>query len=539
MTLTGRGWTDREESMTQVSQWTRFQTQFTSSADYENPVQDVRVQVDFTAPDGGKHTIPGFWDGGRTWKVRFSPEQMGTWNYRSHCSNGSDAGLENQTGQFQCVPYDGGNPLYRRGIIRLSDNRRHLVHSDGTPFFWLADTAWNGALLSHEGDWAAYLQDRAAKGFTVIQFITTQWRAATGDADGRAAFTGEGEIQVSPEFYQRMDRRIDTLNDYGLVAAPVLIWTCTNIDPGLILPDDQLMVLAGYMVARYGSHQVIWILGGDGDYRDEKAQRWRKIGRTVFGDHSGRLATMHPQGRQWIADEFRHEPWFSFNGYQSGHGDNEDTLRWLCQGPPAEDWRKEPHHPIINLEPNYEAHTAYHSRKPHDAHAVRRAAYWSLLVSPPAGVTYGAHGIWSWQMEAAEPMGHEGSGVARQWHEAVNLPGSTDMKHLKSLFSSIEWWHLVPAPELLVQQPGADEPSRFVAAAKATDGSWAIIYLPEGTTISLQTDTLNSVDNARWFNPRSGEWSDVLHISGGFESFTAPDSDDWILWIGTARSDSR
>jgi len=30
------------------------------------------------------------------------------------------------------------------------------------------------------------------------------------------------------------------------------------------------------------------------------------------------------------------------------------------------------------------------------------------------------------------------------------------------LFSSVEWWKLLPAPELLVEQPGASDPRRFV-----------------------------------------------------------------------------
>jgi len=534
-------WPDREGRMTQVVQWARFEAQFTSSADYGNPVQDVQFEVDFTAPSGRKQTIPGFWDGGRTWKVRFSPDETGKWTYRSRCSLEADAGLSNRAGEFNCIPYSGDNPLYRHGTVSLSENRRYLIYSDGTPFFWLSDTAWNGALLSDEEDWEAYLKDRVAKGFTAIQFVTTQWRAATGDADGRLAFTGKDRIQINPVFYQRMDQRINTLNDFGLVAAPVLLWTCTSVDPGLTLPDDQLIALARYMVARYGSHHVIWILGGDGNYKGERAERWRKIGRVAFGSHPSRLATMHPGGCSWVADEFRNEPWFSFNGYQSGHGDNADTLRWLCEGPPSRDWGKEPHHPVINLEPNYEAHRAYHSKRPHDAHAVRRAAYWSLLVSPPAGVTYGAHGIWSWQLEPGEPMDHKGTGIAPTWYEAMDLPGSTSMKHLKDLFSSVEWWKLLPAPELLVQQPGVGDPRRFVAVAKAEDDSWAMAYMPEGTTITLRTDLLKGRISARWFNPRTGEWSDSIGDEMGKEGsrigdgkFTPADNNDWVLWIGAS-----
>ena len=85
--------------------------------------------------------------------------------------------------------------------------------------------------------------------------------------------------------------------------------------------------------------------------------------------------------------------------------------------------------PILNLEPPYEGHIAYQSRELFDAYKVRRACYWSLLNAPTAGLTYGGHGLWSWQTEAGLPHDHHSTGIAKPWHEAIHLPGSTHMKH--------------------------------------------------------------------------------------------------------------
>ncbi len=518
--------------------WTRYEAQLTSSAKYENAVQDVQVSVEFTSPSGNKHSVQAFWDGGAIWKVRFSPDETGKWSYRSRSSNPDDKGLDNQSGEFQCAPYGGENPLYRHGAIRVSDNRRYLVRADGTPFFWLSDTAWNGALKSDGPSWERYLEDRAGKGFTAVQFVTTQWLAGAANADLRVAYLGKERIWIDPVFYQWMDERFDALNAHGLVAAPVLIWAAhwnkrtLELNPGTALPDDQIIVLARYLVARYGAHHVIWILAGDSDYRGERAERWKKIGRAVFGDSPARLATMHPGGQEWVADEFRHEPWFSFNGYQSGHGDSDEALRWLTEGPPSRDWKTEPHLPFINLEPNYEGHKGYTHRKPFDAHAVRRAVYWSLLVSPPAGVSYGAHGIWSWELSPREPMSHLGTGVAPPWYEAMEYPGSTSLKHLRALFESLEWWLLRPAQDLLAEQPGATDPHRFVAAARAQDGEWAMLYLPVGGKIAVRTESLANPRVARWFNPRDGTWVGELAVTEAVQTFQTPDPEDWVLWIG-------
>src|SRR5688500_14111851 len=55
--------------------------------------------------------------------------------------------------------------------LQVSDNKRFLITADGSPFFYLGDTAWE---LFHRLDREQadrYLQDRAAKGFTVIQAV--------------------------------------------------------------------------------------------------------------------------------------------------------------------------------------------------------------------------------------------------------------------------------------------------------------------------------------------------------------------------------
>ena len=232
----------------------RFETQFTSSADYRNTVQDVSVEVEFTSPSGRNIIAPAFWDSRRIWRVRLSPEEIGVWKYRTRCSRTDDAGLHDRAGNFRCVPYTGDNPLYKHGPLRVSDDRRYLQHRDGTPFFWLGDTAWNGALKSDPGSWEIYLADRVAKGFTGVQFVATQWLAGAGNADLRTAYQGVDRISIDPVFYQWMDQRINSLNEHGLIAAPVLLWSTgpAGLSPGVMLPDDQLILLARYIVARDG-----------------------------------------------------------------------------------------------------------------------------------------------------------------------------------------------------------------------------------------------------------------------------------------------
>jgi Protein of unknown function (DUF4038)/Domain of unknown function (DUF5060)/Putative collagen-binding domain of a collagenase len=524
-----------------VAQWTRFEAEFTSAVEsYPNPLQDVRVEVDFTSPSGRTMTIEAFWDGFRIWRVRFSPEERGRWTYRTRSSQEKDAGLHNLTGAFECVAYRGRNPLYAHGALRVSGDRHYLTYTDGTPFFWLGDTAWNGVLKADAPSWDAYLRDRAAKGFNVIQYVTTQWRTAAGNADGRAAFYGREKIEIDPVFFQWMDERVNAINDYGLIAAPILIWAherTAQFNPGGLLPDDQIVLLARYLVARYGAHHVVWMLAGDADYRGERAERWRKIGRAVFGERPLRLATMHPGGRMWVQDEFSQEPWFSFNGYQSGHSTTDESHRWHTDGPPAREWQRSPAFPSINLEPNYEDHIGRPLGKVFTAYEVRRAAYWSLLVAPPAGVSYGGHGIWSWELKANPPMTHPYTGIARPWREALRLPGAVSMKLLKDFFTSFEWWRLRPAQELLVTQPGNDVPANFIAAAKSDE--FAVVYAPAGGEVELKLDRFAQPVTAEWFDPATGVRTALGRMANqGTKKFKVAGKGDRVLVL-RQRGESR
>jgi hypothetical protein len=523
-----------------VHVWGTYEITLTSSSPYSDPLRDVMVRIQLRGPEGRRVTVPAFWDGGSTWKARVCPELPGQWEWKSEATDQQNEGLHGRTGRFECVPYGGDNPLFQHGRLRVAPSGTFLQHVDDTPFFWLADTAWNGALRGSEDGWRQYLEDRRKKRFTAVQFVTTQWRAAVGDRDGRVAFDGRERIRIFPEFFQRMDRMIDAINAAGLVAAPVMLWAIedrTGRNPGAILPESETLLLARYIYSRYQAHHVVWILGGDGDYRGPRAERWKRLGRSVFEDTQRSVVTMHPMGLQWVGEEFRLEPWFDFIGYQSGHGDGEGDLRWLVFGPPAQFWSRQPLRPVINLEPNYEAHLAYQSRKPITAAMVRRAAYWSLLVSPTAGVTYGAHGVWYFSDKAEEPLDHAGTGVAQPYFEAIHLEGAHHMTHLVEIFSQIPWWQLRPAPDLLAYQPGTQQVQHFVAAGLTTDRKLAVIYTPITQRLRLRTQQLTGEGEALWFNPRNGRLEVKMAFRGAAEeSFTPPGEGDWVLVL---RSSSR
>ena len=55
--------------------------------------------------------------------------------------------------------------------LRISDNNRYLVRPDGTPFIWLADTAWTVPARLSWYDVQHYMKTRKEQGFTVLQMV--------------------------------------------------------------------------------------------------------------------------------------------------------------------------------------------------------------------------------------------------------------------------------------------------------------------------------------------------------------------------------
>src|ERR1044072_2106045 len=55
--------------------------------------------------------------------------------------------------------------------LRVSSHQRLLETSDGKPFFWLGDTAWELFHRLNREEAEMYLKNRADKGFNVVQAV--------------------------------------------------------------------------------------------------------------------------------------------------------------------------------------------------------------------------------------------------------------------------------------------------------------------------------------------------------------------------------
>ena len=122
--------------------WELQEIALRSAASYANPYAEVVVWIDLEGP-GFSRRVHGFWDGERTFKVRFVATAPGEWRWRTGSNQPGDAGLNGGRGQLRAVPWTEDerqqNPN-RRGFVRAAANGHALAYADGTPFFLLGDT---------------------------------------------------------------------------------------------------------------------------------------------------------------------------------------------------------------------------------------------------------------------------------------------------------------------------------------------------------------------------------------------------------------
>ncbi len=510
-----------------VPKWERFEHAFKSSVLYTNALQEASLTVVFTSPLGDTSQVDGFWDGGRTWRVRFAPDQPGHWKFQTTCSDTANSGLNNQSGEFICSAAIGLTRFYKHGPVRVARDHRHFEQADGTPFFWLADTIWNGARVSELKDWEFYAGIRTAHRFTVAQWAV----APGGDSKNQSAYTGfPDRIGINPEFFQRLDAKLTVLSQAGILSAIVPILELPSVKHAAPpLPDSQAELLVRYVVARWGADPVVWLLAFEGDSAGKHVDRWKRIGEAVFGSRSHAPVIVFPGGTQWLLDEFRNQKWVDAFGYQSITDFSEDALKWTFTGPFPLEWKKEPARPVIPFLP-CENGPVPQSTNRFKSDDVRHAAYWSLLLTPPAGVSYGGEGVVNWDRSVGPGLGKAAAGGMAMWRKALFMPAAKQMSYLAGFMNSVDFWRLRPDQKAVASQPGDQSPSKFIAAAATDDKTLSVVYVPEERTLQLFLEALPHPPSVAWFNPRTGGHNPaVAVVSGTACQFPTPEPGDWLL----------
>ena len=262
-----------------------------------------------SGPDGAWLRVPGFYDGGRRFVLRFSPPTVGVWTFETFSNLTALAGHRGTV--------EGTTPAagMHGPIIRHPQYADRLAYADGTPYFLLAFEADWLCLLDCEnrGDLArarTLVAQIAAAGFNQVVMnvyaYDVPWPKDPAlkpehefAAPSTFPFGGSNDDPdfsvLNVAFFQHLDRIVQLLGEHGIVAhLMIYVWNKLVNWPDMYSAADNRYF--DYVIARYQAFSnVVWDVSKealtygrcDMDYVSER------IGRACRLDAYGRLLTVH------------------------------------------------------------------------------------------------------------------------------------------------------------------------------------------------------------------------------------------------------
>ena len=433
--------------------------------------------------------------------------------------------------------------------LQVSDNQRFLVTSDGNPFFWLGDTAWELFHRLTREEAAFYFAARQRQRFNLIQAVVLAEFDGLDmpNAYGECPLIDNDPTRPNEAYFAYVDELIEMAADHDLYIGLLPTWgdkvNRRQWGVGPIVFDEQNAQIYGeYLGERYRDRtNIIWILGGDRvallekeGTTDDYRPLWRAMAAGIDSGTDGQaLMTYHPQGRTSSSQWLHGETWLDFNMMQSGHGGGPDRPVWEMI---ERDYGLTPVKPVLDGEPNYEDHPINpganwdpangHYRE----HDVRKQLYRSVFTGG-FGVTYGHHSIW--QFCGPRHPGH--NHTDRTWLEALERPGANQVQFLRALMESRRFLSRIPDQSLIVSTNG--ERGEQMRATRDSGGSYAMVYLPRTRPVQVNFGKLSGETiRAWWYSPRTGQLSHIGKFAKGEDALFTPPSDgpDWVLVLDDA-----
>jgi len=422
--------------------------------------------------------------------------------------------------------------------LRVDDRGHLLVHADGSPFFYLADTAWELFHLLTVEEIDVYFKNRREKGFTVIQsVILSEYDGLrTPNAYGYLPLEDEDPLHPNEKYFDFVVQVLTLAEENGLYIGLLPTWGDKvdkwhwGIGPE-IFTRENAVDYGAYLGKKLGKHtNIIWILGGD-RFPFPHIDLWRALAHGIRKtEPQPHLMTYHPIGERSSSTWLHQEPWLTFNMLQSGHADRcFDNYSMVLH-----DYHLSPPKPCLDGEPRYENHIINSDplNGRFDGADVRSAAYWAVFAGA-CGHTYGCNEIWQFYDTSRKPYG----AALCTWQEAMDMEGAWSMLHLRNLIESRPGETRVPDQMLISACQGSHE--HHVQAMRDAASTYAMLYLPAGRPVVPDLTRIEGkVLRTWWYNPRNGQstligtCSDKSPVS--YKPLMEGHGQDWVLVIDSA-----
>jgi len=451
---------------------------------------DVALTGHFQGPAGERLSVPGFYDGANTWKIRFSPVSLGKWTLRTVSPLAALHGKSEDTIACLANPH----PHIRQGGLRVdAAHPHHFIREDGSRYF----------LLGYEADWLWGVGDKmhtlinqiAARGFNHVMVNVyghdTSWSPAKKhewDFGPPAIYPWEGSNEapdhsrLNPKFFQHYDAMMRALRDKGIVAHIMLKVYNKKVNwPAKWSGDEERYFR--YVTARYqGFQNVVWDFAKEAyNEKDERLQS--HLSRLVRStDAYGRLFTAHDDDLYSWDGEWSRDLDFRTDQQHSDFAESIAFERSLRK------W------PVLNSEFGYErgVDKVPTYKTEHDWEEQLRRGY-LVYFAGGYGVYY-YHNT-AWDVFKPEP-------------EAPGMPG---FERIRKILEPLPYWRMDPANDLA-----------FGGLCLALRGDVYAFYV-EGTKLTANLSQLAGEAAAEWVNTWDGK-KVSLKVSPTVMRLTKPES---------------
>ncbi len=467
---------------------------FAFSAPVRGNPFDVTLTGEFRGPDGIRLRVPGFYDGGGVWKIRFSPARQGQWSLRTVASQPElDAKSETITSTAN------RNPNIHGGLRVDPAHPYHFVYEDGTRYFLLgyqADWLWGAGILDPERRLMhTLIRQIASRGFNHLLVNVyahdTRWspeRKHEWDWGPPDMFPWEGtnekpdHSRLNPRFFQAYDRMMEALRERGIVAHIMIkVYNKMVNWPEPWSADEERYFR--YVVSRYqGFSNVVWDFSKEAqNEKDNRLQR-HLMERIRHHDAYRRLVTVHDD------DAFYEDP--EFNTSADFRTDQQHT-HWEARLAFDRALRR---YPVLNSEFGYErgmdGFPTY--RVVHEWQEQLRRA-WLVYLAGGYGVYYYHNTAWDVVKPEPEPPGMERFAI------------------LKKSLSSLPYWRMEPANHLADGAP-----------CLVREGEAYACFI-EGEQVKVNLRALDGTGQPQWLNTWTGEQIQEPAIQPGVHRFRKPE----------------
>ena len=413
------------------------------------------------------------------------------------------SGIKPQVKIMEKYKVTGEHTPFSHGALRVDGSGRYLQHTDGTPFLYLGDTAWEMLTRLNYEETCRYLDDRASKGFSVIQTVVIPELESVGElsASGAPIFSEEEPSIPHAQYLNHIDSVLTYAEERGLYVALLPTWG-DKVDKqwgkGPVLFDaEKARVYGTFLGKRWAARKnIIWIIGGDRSGDNSNMPIWKALAQSIKSTDHNHLMTYHPHGEHSSSMWFHHEDWLDFNMIQTGHCQQTYNIYKKLMWP---DMMLMPAKPVMDGEPRYE--DICRNFKPSDgrfaAIDVRHTLYQSML-SGACGYTYGNNNIWQMYAPGRKPE----CDARTYWYDALNMDGACQLKHFISLWKDYPFTKGTP---LRNSTKALDDYDNDKAVALYTN-DWLIVYFPGGSQwqITLPSEWKKGACKLTWMDPQTG-----------------------------------